>query len=110
MGRVGGRPARQEVMALSDVQRRMTDSEALMWSLDADPALRASFVSVTFLEGTPDFARFRRRVERATADMPALRHRVVPATFELFAPRWEPDPAFDLDFHVRRTALPAPGT
>ena len=97
-------------MSLSETQRRMTGSEAVMWSLDADPALRSSFISVSFLERTPDFDRFRRRVGQAIGEMPSLRHRVAPATFDLGTPRWEPDPSFDLDFHVRRVALPAPGT
>ena len=110
MARAAHWPARQLVMSLLDAERRMTDAEALMWSLDADPALRSSFVSVTFLDRRPDFARFRRRVEQATADMPSMRYRVVPAALDLLTPRWEPDPIFDLDFHVRRIALPAPGT
>jgi WS/DGAT/MGAT family acyltransferase len=97
-------------MSLPDAERRMTDAEALMWSLDADPALRSSFVSVTFLDRTPDFGRFRRRVEQAIGDNPSLRNRVAPAALDLLTPRWELDPGFDLDFHVRRTALPAPGT
>ena len=88
-------------------ERRMTDTEALMWSFDDDPALRSSFVSVTFLDGPPDFARFRRRVEDAIAAMPSLRERVVPGRL---TPRWAADPTFDLDYHVRRVAAPAPAT
>ncbi|HWW52644.1 MAG TPA: wax ester/triacylglycerol synthase domain-containing protein [Acidimicrobiales bacterium] len=97
-------------MSVSNAERRMTDAEALMWSLDADPALRSSFISITFLDGTPDFERFRQRVASAVETTPALRHRVASSPFDLLAPRWEPDPAFDLDFHVRRVAVPSPGS
>src|SRR5258708_12157015 len=90
--------------------RRMTDAEALMWSMEADPALRSAFISITFLERAPDFDRFRTRLAGAVEITPALSQRVVPAAFDLSTPRWEPDPAFDLDFHVRRLAVPAPGT
>jgi diacylglycerol O-acyltransferase len=97
-------------MSVSRAERRMSDAEALMWSLDADPALRSSFISITFLDGTPDFVRFRQRVASAVAATPALRERVARSALELLPPRWEPDPTFDLDFHVRRVAVPAPGS
>jgi WS/DGAT/MGAT family acyltransferase len=81
-----------------------------MWMLDADPLLRSTFTSVTFLEGSPDFDRLRRRVARAVAATPALSHRVAPSGFDLRTPRWELDPSFDLDMHVRRIGAPWPGT
>jgi len=88
---------------------RMTDTEALLWALEADPALRSAFVSVTFLDRLPDMARLRRRVADAVAVTPALDHRVAQASLDLLGPRWEPDPHFDLDFHLRHVAVPAPG-
>ena len=93
------------------MDRRMSDAEALMWTVEKDPALRSAFVQVTFLEKAPDFARFRRRMERAIEVLPRLRQRVVPPPLARFAPpEWADDPSFDLDFHVRRLALPPPGT
>lgn len=88
----------------------MTAAEALMWDLDADPALRSSFLGITFLDRPPDPTRFRRRMEQAVASVNALRERVVEAPFDIGPPRWEIDAAFDLDFHVRHLALPAPGS
>jgi len=41
--------------------------------------------------------------------MPRYRKRVRTVPFELGRPVWVDDPHFDLDYHVRRTALPAPG-
>ncbi len=38
-----------------------------------------------------------------------LRRRLVDAPFGLHLPVWIEDPDFDLDYHVRRAALPAPG-
>ena len=42
--------------------------------------------------------------------VPRLRQRVVPAFGRLAPPAWHDDPDFDIDYHVRRIALPGPGT
>src|SRR5438105_6350634 len=91
-------------------ERRMSDAEALMWTIEKDPSLRSSFLQLTFLDRAPDFDRFRRRMERAVRVLPRLRQRVVPAPARLAPPEWADDPSFDLDFHVRRLAIPPPGT
>ena len=41
--------------------------------------------------------------------MPLMRRRLVEVPMGLDHPYWIEDPGFDLDFHVRRLALPAPG-
>ncbi|MGZ5354268.1 MAG: WS/DGAT/MGAT family O-acyltransferase [Actinomycetota bacterium] len=41
--------------------------------------------------------------------VPRFRQKVVAVPFDLGLPVWVDDPAFDLDFHLRRAALPAPG-
>jgi WS/DGAT/MGAT family acyltransferase len=41
--------------------------------------------------------------------LPPFRRRLVTIPFELHHPLWIEDPDFDLDYHVRRAALPAPG-
>jgi WS/DGAT/MGAT family acyltransferase len=40
---------------------------------------------------------------------PRFRQRIVAVPFNLGLPVWADDPQFDLGFHVRRAALPAPG-
>ena len=52
-----------------------------------------------------DRATAQRPMQRAIAAVPRLRQRVVDAPFDLARPRWEDDPTFDLDFHVRRYAV-----
>jgi diacylglycerol O-acyltransferase len=88
----------------------MNGAEALMWTLDADPALRSSFLGITLLDAPPDPARLRDRIAEAVASNPIMSQRVVTAPFDIANPRWEPDPAFDLDYHLRHVALPPPGT
>ena len=86
----------------------MSDTEALMWNLEKDPALASSFANVTILDQPPDLERFKRTMDRAVKLVPRLHQRVVPAFGRLAPPEWHDDHEFDLDYHIRRIALPAP--
>lgn len=88
----------------------MSDVEALMWNLEKDPFLASSILNVTVLDRPPDIERLRFRLERATRIVPRLRQRVVPTLGRFAPPEWMADPDFDLDYHLRRVALPAPGS
>lgn len=88
--------------------RYMRNSDAFTWSMESDPRLRSTVVSVILLDRPPDWPALRARFERLSAILPMFGCCVVnsppPAP-----PRWEPDPDFDLDYHLRRLTLPAPG-
>ena len=89
-------------------ERRMSDTEALMWALEDDPVLRSTFANVTFLDRVPDLDRFRDRMQMALGSLPRLHQRVSDAP-GIANPEWIDDPFFDLDYHVRRVAVPSPG-
>jgi WS/DGAT/MGAT family acyltransferase len=89
---------------------RMSEAEALLWRLDADPALSGTFGNITMLDRAPDWERFRRRLQYAASVIPRLRQRVHQGPTPLVPPSWVDDPDFDPDFHVRRVALPRPGS
>jgi diacylglycerol O-acyltransferase len=91
-------------------ERHMSDNEALMWNLEKDPALSSWFASVTILDRPPSLERLRARLSRAVVAVPRLRQRVVASVGRLSPPMWVDDPEFDLDRHVWRIAVPAPGT
>src|SRR5689334_2618710 len=74
-----------------------------MWSIECDPLLRATFLNVTYLDRPPDVARFRLSMGHDAASIPRLRQRIV-------GRQWVEYPDFDLDYHVRHIALPAPGS
>jgi diacylglycerol O-acyltransferase / wax synthase len=80
-----------------------------MWSLDDEPALRSTFISVSLLDQALDRERFRARIARAVDGLSILRQRVVPTPFDLAPPRWEEDPDFDLDRHLAHRRLRRPG-
>jgi WS/DGAT/MGAT family acyltransferase len=65
---------------------------------------------VNWFDETPDWDRVRELVrDRLVAPYPRFRQRVVEGTPPLSGPHWEDDPNFDLDLHLHRVALPAPG-
>ncbi len=52
---------------------------------------------------------FRRQVDRRLHMLEPLRRRLVEVPLGLDHPYWIEDPDFDLDFHIRHTAVPPPG-
>ena len=99
------RPGR---VAVAD--RQMSEAEALMWRVEKDPFLSATFGTITIFDRTLDFDRLRARMESAVHAVPRLGWRVQPSPAGIGAPIWADDPNFDIDLHVRRVALPSPGT
>ncbi len=60
-------------------------------------------------EGRFDLARVRRHIESRLHLVPRFRKRIMTVPFEQGRPIWVDDPDFDLAYHVRLTAIPAPG-
>jgi diacylglycerol O-acyltransferase len=80
---------------------RMSDSDALMWTIEKDPVLRSTITAVAVFDGEPDRARLIEKMERGTRLVPRLRQRVLGNPLSLAPPRWEVDPNFDLTYHLR---------
>ncbi len=55
------------------------------------------------------FVAWRAAIEKRLHLLEPLRRRLVEVPFNIDHPYWVEDPAFDLDYHVRHTALPPPG-
>lgn len=88
----------------------MSDAEALMWQVEKDPWLDPSGSALIIMDGPADFEVLRQRMTYAVGVIARLRQRVVPGLAPFSPPRWEPDPEFNLDYHLRHIHLPAPGT
>ena len=84
-----------------EFEPRMSDADALMWSIEKDPLLRSTITFVTFLDRAPDRERFTRVMDRASRVVPRLRQRVLGHPYSIAPPRWEVDPNFDLGYHLR---------
>jgi WS/DGAT/MGAT family acyltransferase len=89
---------------------RMSDADALMWNVERDPYLRSTITVVWVLDAEPDRVRLDEKIERATREIPRLRQRVAATQLSIAPPRWEPDPDFDLGFHVRTLRAPGDGS
>jgi diacylglycerol O-acyltransferase / wax synthase len=82
----------------------------LMHRGEAHPATRSAFLGVEILDRLADWRRLREAMDRASRVVIRMRQKVVVPPVPVTPPRWVVDPDFDLDYHVRRIALPAPGT
>mgnify|MGYP005813383415 CR=1 FL=1 len=56
-----------------------------------------------------DFEAFRRHVRRRLHLLEPLRYKLVDIPWQLHHPRWQEDCEVDLDYHLRRVEVPAPG-
>src|SRR2546423_4666727 len=66
---------------------------------------------VSIFEGPPPpFADLRAMVERKLHHTPRYRQKVRLVPLRIGEPVWVDDPYFDIDYHLRHTAIPAPGS
>src|SRR5204863_5558226 len=92
------------VEQLSPLDAAFLDAE------DADRHASLAIASVAVLEGPPPSQEeYVSRIGARLRSIPRARHRVRRVPGDLGLPVWVDDPNFDLDHHLRRTALPAPG-
>ncbi len=100
---------RQRMQRPLQLDPRMTPGDALFWFSEAAvPHLRLHVAALFMLDRAPDPTRFRAAMERLVAMVPRFRQRVVADVVPLELPRWEDDPAFDLEYHLREIRLPGP--
>ncbi|WP_207229933.1 wax ester/triacylglycerol synthase domain-containing protein [Krasilnikovia cinnamomea] len=101
-----GRPLTEEdvVDCLSPLDASFLDAE------DEDPHACLAIASIAVLDGpAPSQADFTDLIRGRLPLVPRYRQRVRRVPFNLGRPGWVNDPDFDLDFHLRRTALAEPG-
>jgi diacylglycerol O-acyltransferase / wax synthase len=91
-------------------ERRMSDPDALMWTIEMDPLLRSTITSVSILDRAPDRERFTDQLERASRSVVRLRQLVVPSPYNLTPPDFVIDDNFHLGYHLRWQRAPANGT
>ncbi len=88
----------------------MSDADALMWNIEKDPMLRSTITTVVTIRGEVDHDDLRAAIDRLSRAVPRLRQRVRGNPYSLAPPRWEVDPNFDLDYHLRFVRAPGKGT
>ena len=93
--------------------RRLSGLDAAFLVLET-PGIHMHVASVAVfdpstMEGGYSFERVRQLVEDRLHLLPPFRWRLAEVPFGIHHPLFINDPDFDLEFHVRRAALPAPG-
>ncbi len=94
--------------------KQLTGLDATFLSIET--AASFGHVSSLVIYDRPDdpgfdaYEAFHAQLEKRLHLLEPLRRKVVEVPFGLDHPYWVNDPHFDLDFHVRHLALPAPGT
>lgn len=77
---------------------------------DVDPRASLAIGSLAVFEGpAPPFEEFVEHIAGRLPLIPRYRQKLRTVPFGLGAPEWVDDPDFDIRWHVRNTALPAPG-
>lgn len=94
----------------ADDARYLSQNDAIMWMVEADPLLRSTILGLIVLDRAPGWQALRTRMERVTHQVPALRQKIVTPPLHPKTLRWVVDTEFDLDHHLTRVALPAPGS
>ena len=87
----------------------MSGADAAWLHMDQPTNLMVVTAAIWFDE-TPDWERVREILRiRLVEAYPRFHQRVVEGRRPLSGPHWEEDPNFDIDLHLHRVALPAPG-
>ena len=85
-------------------------SASFLQAEDVDAGAALAIGSFAIFEGpAPDFEDFLDTIRGRLPLIPRYRQKIRRVAFDLAPPTWVDDPGFDLRWHVRRTALPAPG-
>src|ERR1700742_3070438 len=71
--------------------------------------LKVAVIDPTDFDGDFGFEVFRRHVRRRLHLLDPLRYKLVDIPWQLHHPMWQEDCEVDLDYHLRRVQLPAPG-
>jgi diacylglycerol O-acyltransferase len=83
---------------------------AFLQAEDEEPGVSLAIASIAVFEGpAPSGEEFRSALAGRLPLIPRYRQKARELPWDVGPPVWVDDPAFDLDYHLRRTAVPSPG-
>src|SRR5579862_3801421 len=104
----GGRPRGRQ-----DAMQRLSGLDATFLYLETSSLhMHVSMAAVfdpSTVPGGYSFDKVRDLVGERLVQAPIFRRRLVEVPFRIDHPHWVEDPDFDIDYHMRRAAVPAPG-
>jgi diacylglycerol O-acyltransferase len=96
-------------MVTTTKAHRMDELATFRWRSERHPQRSSTISVLMMLDTVPDGDRLYSAHEWATQRLPRTRKRVLEPAVPVGSPTWVRDPAFDLDYHLRRVSLSAPG-
>ena len=93
--------------------KRMSGTDAFLLGIET-PRCYMHTLKIAILDPSDDpagwsFDRYRQQVSKRLHLIPAFRRKYIPSPLGLSHPLWIEDADFNLDYHLRRVACPAPG-
>jgi diacylglycerol O-acyltransferase len=89
---------------------RLTSTDASFLHQEG-PASHMHIGAVLLFEGPPpDFDQYLDHVRRRLHLVPRYRQKLATPPLEMGRPLWVDDPSFNIEYHIRHSALPSPGT
>src|SRR5689334_8426772 len=88
----------------------LNELDAMMWRTEDAPADAWGGAVLLLLDRAPDWERVCIAHERLSRTVPRFRQKVVDPLLPIGRPSWTVDEHFQLDYHLRRVALPTPGS
>jgi diacylglycerol O-acyltransferase / wax synthase len=89
---------------------RLTGLDSSFLHLEDGPAHMHVASTLVFEGPTPDYVEFREHIRSRLHLVPRFRQKLRFVPYGQGRPVWVDDPQFNLDYHVRHTALPEPGS
>src|SRR3954469_6862997 len=108
MGLVSGRSRGPAKSASDPAMHQLSPLDAQFLGVESTRTF-THFSVLGKYRGRLTLADLRRRVEQRIHLLPPFRWRLVQVPLGLDLPYWVEDPDFDLDFHIRESAVPPPG-
>lgn len=90
---------------------RLSGFDTSLWILPSQPMTGFALwdLDTSTIPGGYSFEQFRAKLSERIPALPELRMKVIDSRLDLGFPVWVDDPEFDLDHHVHRVQLAAPG-
>jgi diacylglycerol O-acyltransferase len=90
-------------------RERLTPADAMFLHLEDDNT-HMHVASLTIFEGSVDYEEAVEHIRKRLHLVPRFRQKLAFVPFGAGRPVWVDDPHFNLEYHLRHTALPEPGT
>lgn len=94
---------------MEEATTRLSDADAVLWTLDRDPTLRSPITAVAVLDREASYDDLLERFRSLARQHLHFRSVVVPSSLPWRNPRWQECDPFDAADHLRHVRVALPG-